>query len=450
MTYEKIKGQLNDKGVKLVRAVYAGPDGVVRGKAFLPRHWDEVMESGVGLTQAQLSVNVFDQLPAESAYQPVGEVRIRPDVSTLELLTYLPGHARMLSDLETLTGEPWELCPRSALKRTIQKLADRHMTVKAAFENEFTVYKTDDSGHWQPIDDLNCFSSAAMDVASPYVLPIIEELLAQGIEVEKYFPEAGRGQQEIPVRCQSGIGAADQQVSFRETVRGVATARGFRVSFMPKPHPDSAGNGCHVHVSLWDAQQKRNLFYDAAGPYALSETARRFIAGILHHTPALMALTAPTTNSYKRFVERCWSSSCVCWGPDNREATVRVASTYRGREEESLNIEYKPCDPTCNPYVALAAILLAGLDGVDQKREPGEATLTDPALLSSEKRLGLGLKDYPGELAAALSALDANQVLRTGLGDELVSDYLTMKRAEITEVESRGADGEQQAYLFRF
>ncbi|WP_298865785.1 glutamine synthetase family protein [uncultured Gimesia sp.] len=449
MQHESIKKLLMEQGVELVRAIYVGPDGIARGKAFRPDSLDEILESGIGLTQAQASVTVFDHLPEESQFQPVGEVRIRPDVSTFQVLPYLPGHARMLSDIETIKGQPWELCPRSLLKTLLNQLSEQGMVIRAAFENEFTILKNVNET-WQPLEQLNCFSSAAMDLASPYVLPIISALEQQGVMVEKYYPEAGHGQHEIPVRHQAGLQAADQQVVFKETVRGTASANNFRVSFMPKAAPDSAGNGCHIHFSLWDSNCEKNLFFDSSGEYALSEIARHFMAGILKHAPALMAFTAPTTNSYKRFVERCWSSCYVCWGPDNREATVRAASGFKGQESATVNLEFKPSDPTCNPYLALAGIICAGLDGIENKADPGEPVLTDPALLSPQERQSLGMAGYPTDLSAALAALEQDEVLRTGFGESRITDYITMKRAEIEMIDSLGEDAEQSAYLFRF
>ncbi|MCA9020143.1 MAG: glutamine synthetase [Planctomycetaceae bacterium] len=447
MQRELLEKQLREQKIELVRAIYAGPDGITRGKAFRPSDLDAVLESGIGLTQAQMSVTVFDHLSPLSHYQPVGEVRICPDISTFQVLPYLPGHARMLADVKTLQGADWELCPRSLLKDFLRKLFKQGMQIQAAFENEFTLLEKTEAG-WEPVDQLNCFSSAAMDLASPFILPLISALEQQGIKVEKYYPEAGPGQQEIPVQHQAGLQAADQQVVFKETVRGVALANGYRVSFMPKISPAFAGNGCHIHFSLWDENQ--NLFYDPKGEFNLSKTALHFMGGILKHLPALMAFTAPTTNSYRRFVERCWSSSYTCWGPDNREATVRAASGFQGQEAATVNLEYRPCDPTCNPYLALSALICAGLDGIENQFEPGDPVLTDPALLTAEERRSLNMNAYPLDLEAALSALEQNSVLRSGFGESRITDFLTMKRAEIRMIDSLEDDGERLAYEFRF
>jgi len=449
MVEDWITKDIEAGGIRLIRAIYCGPDGITRGKAFPPRYLNEVLAGGIGLTQAQASVTIFDQLPPESRYQPIGEIRICPDIDTYNVIPYARGEARLLSDLHTRQGHPWELCPRSLLKDFVALLQGRGIVIESSFENEFVLYKNVDH-EWRPVHEMNCFSSAAMDASSEWVLPILEALEAQGVVVERYFPEAGRGQQEIPVRHRRGVAAADQQVVFRETVRGVAAARGLRASFMPKPDPNSAGNGCHIHFSLWDLEGKRNLLFDPSVDYELSGTGRMFAAGLLAHLPALLAITAPTTNSYRRFAERCWSSCYVCWGPDNREATVRVASSFRGREEASLNLEFRPADPTCNPYLALAAIICAGLDGVDGRRDLGEPTLTDPALLSPAERESRGLHCYPSDLSSALTALEHDDVLRRGLGEDRVRDYVTMKRAEVATVEAMGDGAEEKAYKFRF
>lgn len=449
MQLESLDKQLVEKKVELVRAIYVTPDGITRGKAFRPGSLKEVIESGIGLTQAQASMTVFDHLPNESQFQPVGEVRIRPDMDTFQVLPYLAGHARMLSDIETIDGQPWELCPRNLLKSFLNQLAEQGMTIRAAFENEFTIYKNV-AEEWQPLDKLSCFSSAAMDLASPFIIPMLTALDEQGVMVEKYYPEAGHGQHEIPVRHQVGLQAADQQVVFKETVRGTALANGFQVSFMPKASPDTVGNGCHIHFSLWDSECQKNLFYDAAGEYGLSQTARHFMAGILNHFPALMAFTAPTTNSYKRFLERCWSSCYVSWGPDNREATVRAASGFQGQVAETVNLEYRPSDPTANPYLALSALICAGLDGIKKKADPGAPALNDPALLSPQERNDCGMTEYPKDLAMALDALEQDEVFRAGFGESRITDYITMKRAEIEMIQSIGESGEQEAYLFRF
>ena len=232
---------------------------------------------------------------------------------------------------------------------------------------------------------------------------IVDSLVAQGIEVEQAINEYGPGQQEIAVRYRDALGAADQQVKFRDTVRGVAeTKHGLIASFAPKPFADGVGSGAHIHFSLWDPDGSRNLMYSAdAGDRLLSDIGRWFVAGVLLHLPALVALTCPSFNSYERLMPHSWASSTVSWGPDNREASVRVASVFRGREAESTNVELKACDPSCNPYLALGGLIVAGLDGVRRRLEPPEPVLHDPANVPASERARHGIRPLPGSLREA-------------------------------------------------
>jgi len=221
-------------------------------------------------------------------------------------------------------------------------------------------------------------------------------------------------------------------------------------SFAPKPFPDQAGNGSHVHWSLWRAKDDKNLFHDPGGRYGLSEAGHAFMAGVLAHLPALVALTAPSVNSYRRLQPRFWSSAYTAWGPDNREAAVRVPSKRRGLEMESTNLELKPCDPSNNPYLALGGLLAAGLDGMERKLDPGEPTLVDPDTLSEAERTRRGIRRLPGSLAEALAALERDEVLRAALGDVLAKEYITVKRSEVRGFEGRDVAFEIEHHFYKY
>jgi glutamine synthetase len=449
MTIDEIEAHILASNVRLIRCIYAGLDGIVRGKAFPASKLRDVMESGLGLDPAQLSTTALDQLPADWQYAPAGEIRMQPDPETFKVLSYLTGHAQMLADLGTVDGRPSALCPRGLLKRVVRGLSERGLHLQAAFENEFTLLE-ERQGLWTPIDRANSLSTAGMDIASDFVILAIEALEKQSVMVQQYSKEAGPGQQEITIHHRGGVLAADQQVLFRETVRGVALGRGYRISFMPKSDPSVPGNRCHIHFSLWDAPGGRNLFYDVSNEYQLSEVGRRFMGGILQHLPALLGLTAPTINSYGRLREGPWGSCYACWAPDTREASVRLSSRFRGRVESTLNLEYRPADPACNPYLALAGIIVAGLDGLDRNLDPGPPMLTNPSHLTADQRLARHLSTYPADLQAAVTALCEDSVLRNGLGEACIADYVIMKRAEIAQIGSMPQGSEEEVYQFKF
>jgi glutamine synthetase len=429
MTHQDILHQARQAGVLLVRFLYCGNDGVIRGKTTHIDHLERRLVEGIGLTVAMQSFTMLDQLVPEGHFGPVGEVRLCPDPEAFAVLPYAPRQARLFCNLMQLDRQPWAICPRSFLQRTLARVAEQGYHFEAAFENEFYLVRELD-GQRLPYDTSRCFSSVGMDSAGAVMVDIVEALSAQEIQVEQYYPELGPGQQELSVRHAPGLRAADNQLAFRDTARGVAHQHGLLASLAPKPFAEQAGNGCHIHFSLWDARGERNLFHDASDAAQLSALGYHFIGGVLAHLPALLALTAPSVNSYRRLQPRFWSSAYTCYGPDNREAAVRIASPFWQREMASINLELKPCDPSCNPYLALGGLLAAGLDGIARQRHPGQPLLHDPAALSDHERHQRGIHRLPQTLDKALDALQADEVLTAALGQELAQEYMIVKRAE--------------------
>jgi len=435
--------------VELVRFLYCGNDSVIRGKACHTRFLNSYLRSGIGLTVAMQSFNMLDQLAPEGSFGPVGEIRLVPDLETFAVLPYTAKSARLLCDMHTLEGKPWDACPRSFLKRTIERARAAGFALQASFENEFTLARRDGE-QFVPIDKSPCFSTIGMDGATPVMIDVIEALIAQGVYPEQYYAELGPGQQELPVRFADALRAADNQLTVRDTARGVALQHGLLASFAPKPFPDQAGNGSHIHWSLWRIKDGKNHFHDPRGRYGLSEAARAFVGGVLTHLPALVALTAPSVNSYRRLQPRFWSSAYTAWGPDNREAAVRVPSTRRGLEMESTNLELKPCDPSCNPYLALGGLLAAGLDGMARQLDPGEPALVDPDTLADAERARRGIRRLPTSLGLALDALERDEVLRAALGDVLAKEYLVVKRSEVRGFEGNDLAFEIAHHLYKY
>jgi glutamine synthetase len=269
-----------------------------------------------------------------------------------------------------------------------------------------------------------------MAASAEVIDAIVSALEQQGIGLEQYYAELGHGQQEISVPHLPAVRAADTQVLVRETIRAVSARLGLVASLAPKPWPDQAGNGAHIHFSLWDSNGNRNVFHDPSGRFGLSRVAERFVAGVLTHIPGLLGLTAPSFNSYLRLQPQTWSSAFTCWGPDNREASVRVPSTYWAMEEPSTNLEFKPTDASCNPYLAFGGLIAAGLDGIEAEMDPPEPLEEDPATLSDEDRERRGIRRYPVTQDEALKHLAADEVLTVALGDTLTRSYLAVRESE--------------------
>jgi glutamine synthetase len=442
--------QAGQAGVKLVRFLYCGNDGLIRGKTVALEALEGALEAGIGLTVAMQSFTMLDRLAPAGTFGPVGEIRLVPDLDTFAILPHAPKSARVLVDMLQLDHAAWPICPRSFLKRMITKAEARGLRLDAAFENEFYLARVDNEGRFMPFDRSNCFSSIGMDNANPIIIDIVEALEKQGIAVQQYYPELGPGQQEISVRHTTALRAADQQLVVRETVRGVAASHGVYASFAPKPFPDQAGSGSHIHFSLWDTASGRNALSDPAGPYGISPLGHHAIGGVLAHLRGLLALTAPTVNSYRRLQPRFWSSAYSCYGPDNREAALRIPSLFWGREAESTNFELKPCDPACNPYLALGAVIAVCLDGIERGLTPVEAVTVDPATLSEEERERIGASRLPLTLDEALMALEQDEVLTEALGAPLAREYLVVKRAEWEAFQDQGLEFELDQHFYKY
>jgi glutamine synthetase len=439
--------QADEAGLRLVRFLWCGNDGTVRAKASARHGLEERLRSGIGLTVAMQAMSGLDQLQPVEGMGPVGEVRLVPDLATFRVLPYAPHAGAVLTDHVGLDGEPAAVCQRSFLKRLEERLAERGLVLHASFENEFSL-ATKVDGAYLPVDSALCFSTIGMTAAQDYVDELAAALDAQGIPLEQYYAELGHGQQEISTGHAPALQAADEQLLVRETIRSVATRRGLVASLAPKPWPDNAGNGGHVHFSLWEGS--RNRFYDGGAADGLSSEARSFIAGVLAHLRGLCGLTAPSFNSYHRIVPQYWAGAFVCWGYDNREAPVRVASPFRGSEEASTNAELKACDATCNPYLALGGLAAAGLDGLELGLEPPEPLAVDPATLDESERKRRGIVRLPATQAEALDALAADAVLLEALGPTLAESYLAVRRSEWAAYSAGDAEFEQQGHFEKY
>jgi glutamine synthetase len=435
--------------ISLVRFLYADHGGIIRGKATHLSGLEARMASGIGHTVAMMAMSMLDHLQPVEGMGPVGEVRIVPDPETFVTLPYAPSAAAMVADLVRPDGKPWEACARTFLKQAIADLAAEGYAMSAAFEPEFTLGRreADPAGgpdRLVPADDSLCYSSTGFHLAHDYITELVQALEAQRLWVEHYYPELGHGQQEVSIRHAQALRAADNHVLYRETVRGVAFRRGMWASLAPKPIAGQAGNGTHLHGSLFELSPdgtpgQRNVFTGPSDRYGLSETGYHFIGGLLAHLPGLIALTCGSVNSYRRLAPQMWSSAYTVYGMDNREAAVRICSVLRGDPASSVNLELKPSDSSANPYLALGAFIYAGLDGIRSKLDPGEAVNVDPSALSDAERERYGARRLPATLDAALDALAADEFLMEALGPLRRSAYLAVKRSEAADFAAHDA-----------
>ena len=417
--------RLDSTEVDFTRIIWCDNANIIRGKAVHRSRLPAYLEHGVGISPAQQGVPASVDAPVEgSGLGPVGEIRLVPDLDTLTVLPYAPGHARVMGDM-VKDGKPWPLCPRDFLKRMAAMASAMDFEVMAAFENEFYLLHLT-PGELNPADETLFATTLSMDLQRPVIDAIAKALIDQGIIVEQYYPESGHGQQEISMLYDRALTAADQQIAFRETVRAVARQHQLKASFLPKIFADQAGSGCHLHLSLW--RNGLNLTPDPEGYGQLSPLAKHFMAGILDHLPALMAVTTPSPNSYRRIRPHCWSGAFRCWGYDNREAAIRVPTHPEG--PSPTNFELKTVDAASNPYLALGIVIAAGLDGVRQGLVLPEEVTIDPGIIPEIERLARGIDQLPTVLGKSILHLQRDQVLLDAFGSDLAKAFLAVRRAE--------------------
>ena len=405
-----------------VRFVFVDHAGIPKCKAVHRDGFGKRAQAGVGLAKGVLALDPSGALHPESGLSPVGECRLVPDLSTLTPLPFASNQAMVTCDMtEPDAATPWDGCPRSALKRVLGRLAERGYRTVASYEAEFYVW-----GPEGPLDRTPYAGSFALTTAADFVAELTRTLKEMGLRPEQCHAEVGHGNLELSVGEGEALAAADERVMVLEAIRGVAHKMGLETTMAPKPYLDAAGNGHHLHVSLYEGEDP--VLFDASG--GLSGPGRGLVGGLLAHLPAVMAFTAPSPNSYQRLAPGMWASAFAAYGLDNREAAVRLASPVAGRESATANVEIKPVDATSNPYLALAAVLAAGMDGIDRGLDPGEPTMVDPATLGEDERVTRGIRPLPASPDEALDALEGDAVLVDAIGEPLVRTHVAVARAQ--------------------
>ena len=441
----EILTSLDQSGVKFLRILWCDNGNVIRGKAVHRNRLSAYFTYGVGISAAQQALPVmYDSPIAGSGLGPVGEISLVPDWDTLTALPYAAGHGRVMGDM-MVNGQPWSFCPRHFLKRMIAAASEEGLEVMAAFENEFYLLRSSAEGI-APVDDTVFASTLSMDLHQSVIDDIADALIAQGVQVEMYYPESGTGQQEISVLYNKALTAADQQIVFRETVKAIARQHHLVASFVPKIFADQAGSGCHLHLSLW--QNGKNILPHPSANGQLSPLACQFIAGLLYHLPALMALTIPSTNSYRRIQPHCWSGAFRCWGFDNREAAIRVPTNPKA--PSPTHFEYKTADASANPYLALGAVIAAGLDGIRRSLPLKEQVAVDPGNLAESERNKKGIDLLPTNLGESIEQFQKNEVLLNALGSDLAQAYLAVRKAEWEAMKDWELEEEVKLLLERY
>ncbi|MEX0712884.1 MAG: type III glutamate--ammonia ligase [Pirellulales bacterium] len=441
MTPDKAQAWFKEHGVKFVLAQFVDIHGVAKAKAVPVNHFDDVLGAGAGF--AGFAVWGLGQEPHDADYMAVG------DLSTLSLLPWQPGYARIVCN-GVVDGRAWPYDTRYILRRQLQRLSERGWTINTGLEPEFMLLCRRPDGSFGPADqsdalDKPCYDYKGLSRSRAFIEKLVESLTQIGIDVYQVDHEDANGQFEVNFTYSDGLTSADRMVLFRMAAGEIARGLGCICSFMPKPLANRTGSGMHMHLSLADGKTA-NLFQDDSDPkhLGLSDLAYQFLGGLLAHAPALTALAAPSVNSYKRLVVgrsfsgATWAPAYISYGANNRTSMVRVPF---GR------LELRLTDSSANPYLATAAVIAAGLDGIDRRLDPGEPHNFNHYTLAPEELAGRGIGVLPQSLHEALVALDEDPLFAEALGQEFLREFIALKRMEWVEYHRHVSDWEVNRYL---
>lgn len=425
----------------LVLVATADLVGHVRGRAFGAEQLAARLEHGIGWVPADLALTAFGGLAETNPFGPLGDLRLRPDPSASIVLSSEsdgPDVQLVLADMLNLDLSPWACCPRGVLRRALTALKDEFgLTMVATFEHEFTLLGADASAlppGGPP------FSAAALRHFEPFGSRLYAALAGAGYEPDTWLAEFGPNQFEITLAPCDALAAADRALLLRELVRDLAKQFDWRASFSPLVSAQGIGNGVHVHFSLRDANGSPVL-YDPSQPGEISEIGSSFAAGVLAHSTAVCALTAPSVVSYLRMRPHTWSAGHAFLGLRNREALLRICPTVGTRDiDQQFNLEFRAADATANPWLVLAALTVSGLEGLRSKLPAPIVVDGDPDQWTQAEREEAGVADLPRSLNESLEALLKDEMIGKWLGPELLDAYRAVKEDEIKSLQGASAE----------
>ncbi len=439
MTPIEAKQFLETHQIKFILAQFVDIHGTAKTKAVPASHFDDILDPGAGF--AGFAVWGLGMQPNSPDFMAVG------DPTTLSLVPWMPGFARVVC-VGHVKGQPYPYDARFILLQQIERLKQQSWTLYTGLEPEFSLLAKDTQGNIQPFDysdtlDKPCYDYKGLSRSCAYIEKLVASLQTVGFDVYQIDHEDANGQFEINYTYTDCLTSADRYIFLKMAASEIAKEMGLICSFMPKPFANRTGNGMHMHMSIWDGES--NLFADDSDTrgLGLSRIAYHFLGGLLAHAPALAAVCAPTVNSYKRLVVgrslsgSTWAPAYISYGDNNRSSMVRVPG---GR------LELRLADGSCNPYLATAVAIAAGLDGIEKELDPGEPHNLNLYALSPSQLQEKSISTLPQSLHEAIDALESDQVIKGALG-VLADEFINLKQMEWVEYMRHVSQWEVQRYL---
>ncbi|WP_136689427.1 type I glutamate--ammonia ligase [Halorhabdus amylolytica] len=441
---EAVLEEIDEQNVDFLRLQFTDILGTVKNVSITADQAEKAFTEGIYFDGS--SIDGFVRIQES-------DMRLDPDPSTFALLPWRTSEdsaaARLICDvINTSTGQPFEGDPRGILKNAIDRANEMGYEVNMAPEPEFFLFEEDEEGRatTKTGDHGGYFDLAPKDLASDVRRDIIFGLEDMGFDIEASHHEVAQGQHEINFTYDDALSTADNVATFRSVVRAIAAEHDLHATFMPKPIPKINGSGMHTHMSLFTAEGE-NAFHDGDDEFNLSKTAKQYLAGILEHAPAITAVTNPTVNSYKRLVPGYEAPVYVAWSDRNRSALIRKPAA---RVPAASRIEARFPDPSCNPYLGFAALIHAGLDGIEKGLDCPDPVRENIYEFDEEKREEYGIDTLPENLGEAVDALEADEVILDALGPHTGEKFVQAKRQEHMEYLVDVSEWEIDRYLEKY
>lgn len=436
---EKVLREVAARDIRFIRLWFTDVAGVLKSVAIDPGELEDAFAEGIGfdgsVIEGMTRVHESDML-------------LRPDASTFQMLPWRGEEdpvARMFCDVLTPDGQAARSDPRGVLERVVERAQERGFTVMVHPEIEFYLLQQPISvDNLKPVDSAGYFDHVARGHSNDFRRRAVRMLEDMGIAVEFSHHEGGPGQNEIDLRAVDAVSAADNIMTARTVIEEVALRENLAALFMPKPFIDHPGSGMHTHLSLLEGEE--NAFYDPSGDYQLSRTGRHFIAGLLEHAREIAAVTNQHVNSYKRLWGGGEAPSYVCWGHNNRSALIRVP-LYKPEKRTAARIEYRALDPAANPYLALAVLITAGLDGIERRLELVDEAEDNVWDLTDRERQVMGIEALPTSLASAVRLMRESDLVAGALGEEVFDYVVRNKEKEWREYRQQVTPQEIRQFL---
>ena len=417
---EQVLKAVQEKNIETIRLQFTDVQGIVKNVAIPANRLGKALQSGIAFDGS--SIEGFARIQES-------DMILRPDASTFAILPWRSqdgaNEARFICDVHHPNGKPFEGDPRFVLKQQLELAKDMGYAMNVGPELEFFLFEKQNGGSATvPHDFGGYFDMGPVDLAEDVRREIIRALTEMDFTIEASHHEVARGQHEIDFVYDDALKNADKVVTFKYVTKSIALKEGLRATFMPKPIYGTAGTGMHVNISLFQGEE--NAFFDPDGAMNISDLARFFVGGLIEHANAITAVANPLINSYKRLVSGFEAPVYMSWSGPNRSSLIRVPAA-RGL---STRLEFRSPDPTCNPYLAFAVILAAGLDGIKRSIDPGKPVDLNVYDLSDAERKSLGIKTLPANLKEALDFLEEDKVIREALGEHVFENIMRLGMME--------------------